>query len=76
MNYNVHAHLALSIFFFFSQVLTFLKSWGKPALQYQYGRDFHFTSLWNTTMTMVNEGLVEEHLSLWCRHYYRDLITK
>ncbi|XP_053539649.1 tetraspanin-1 [Ictalurus punctatus] len=42
----------------------FLRSWGKPALQDQYGRDFHFTSLWNMTMTKVNQGLIEEHLPL------------
>ncbi|XP_046700915.1 tetraspanin-1 [Silurus meridionalis] len=35
-------------------IKTFLSSWGKPVLQDQYGRDFHFTSLWNMTMTKLD----------------------
>ncbi|KAF7711837.1 hypothetical protein HF521_000848 [Silurus meridionalis] len=37
-----------------THIKTFLSSWGKPVLQDQYGRDFHFTSLWNMTMTKLD----------------------
>ncbi|KAG7326249.1 hypothetical protein KOW79_009650 [Hemibagrus wyckioides] len=30
-----------------------LKSWARPVLQDQYGRDLHFTSQWNMTMTKL-----------------------
>ncbi|MCJ8729760.1 hypothetical protein PDJAM_G00110360 [Pangasius djambal] len=37
-----------------SYIGKFLRSWGRPVLQDQYGRDFHFTNLWNMTMTKLH----------------------
>lgn len=65
----VHIKSCLFFFFpFFSQIGTYLRSWARPALQNQYGRHFHFTELWNRTMTKVNQGLIEEHILLWPAH--------
>ncbi|KAM9482364.1 tetraspanin-1 [Clarias gariepinus] len=64
------AELAIGLFAlaYSSYIGTYLRSWARPALQNQYGRHFHFTELWNRTMTKVNQGLIEEHILLWPAH--------
>ncbi|GAA6085840.1 tetraspanin-1 [Tachysurus ichikawai] len=49
------SELTMGIFavFYSSHVGDILKSWAKPVLQNQYGRDFQLTNQWNMTMTKL-----------------------